>query len=194
MTSPNILQLLAARAASSLCDWVNIAPLRKADNGDRTGDGLGLVFVAMVHTKAPPPPPDALEKLTAVLLAMMQDRTRESGGGCYISLDCDYHPNRALVDVAERAGLAGVTWPNKSTITISTVYSDGSGSNRVTVSQGYRAPTFYHHCLPEEGGWLVTREFTVAAPILDVCLAAAKAGHPALVWQPFDQASSVTSV
>lgn len=187
MTTPiNTIHHLSIRAASILCEWANLNPLRKNDNGSPGTRGITAILGAMAD-RGEALPGDAHGRLTAAISERLAALSK-ARDGIYFTLVVDYHPGRELADLAAAAGLGGVSWPIKSRLRITSRFSDGSGDEAVSETQGYRAPSTTYKLISEDRGWLVTRNFTVDNKIVDLCLGAAKSGHPALKWEPLSDA------
>ena len=182
MISETTILHLATRAASILCEWANLNPLRKNDNGCPTTGGITAMLGAMAD-KGAALPDDAHGRLTTAIAERLAALSK-ARDGIYFTLDVDYHPGRELADLSTVAGLVGVSWPIKSSLRITSRFSDGSGDEAVSESQGYRAPATTYKLISDGRGWLISENFTVDNKIVDLCLDAAKNGHPALKWEP----------
>lgn len=182
MLDEKTIQHLASRAASILCVWAGLDPMRKNDNGDRSSPASGLTMIlGAMADKGAPLPSDAHARLTQAIAVRLAAKAKEREG-IYFTLDVDYHPGRELTEISAAAGLA-VSWPIKSHLCITSPYSDGSGDLSVSDAQGYGRPATTYKLLSEDRGWLITTGFTVDRKIADLCLDAAKAGHPDLKWE-----------
>lgn len=105
--------------------------------------------------------------------------------GAYVSFDTDYGPGRALSDLGAACGLSPQVWPNKSMMSVHKVYTDGSGSNSVSVSTGYhgRTTTYYLTC----DGWLVAN-VNIPPALHNVVRRACERGEvdkSIAAWEPF---------
>jgi hypothetical protein len=176
------ITLLANRAADLLCAWADLPSTRKNDNGDRSYRGGLSMMLGVLADKGVPLPSDAHRRLSAELVALCKKHVADRGY-VYLSMDVDYGPSVHLQKLAAAAGLERITWPIKSHMTITTVCSDGSGSDAVIDSQGYGAPQTTYKLASGGAGWLITKGFYVDSKIEDVCIAAARGGHPALKWE-----------
>jgi len=142
------LQHIADRVALILGEWLNVSPARKVDNGDPAHGGMTMLLGMMAQAKEPAPTPDIVPRMSAHLLNVLRAAAQ---GSIYLSLRCDYGPDRTLADLSEACDIK-TSWPWKTTMTV-TAYADTGIS--VRYSQGYRAPWVYHQYLPGEG-WLVS--------------------------------------
>lgn len=189
--SENTIKLLAQRAAAILAKWIGLDGTTKFNNGDSLlVGGMASMFASLVDHQAPPV--SAQQRIESAILEMINDRFEDSRkrgyepNGLYMVFSSDYGPDHDLKVLSEKAGIKDSAWPWKSSLTLTTTYSDGSGSESVRDSRGYRARGVSHRLLPNAEGWLISHGFDVPTPILDVCLAAAKAGHEALIFESIE--------
>jgi len=188
MTREATIKILAGRAASLLAQWAGLAGPSKFNNGDPSPTGAMCMALATLCDIGEAPPSDAQERLEKAIIdtiAAQDAETRRRGyrvDGLYFNVSVDYGPDHRLVELAALAGLENVQWPWKSSLSIGMVYSDGSGTEHVRDS---RSGTY--RLLPNNEGWLITRGFEIPTPVLDVCLAAAKSGHPAMTFEPMPE-------
>lgn len=137
---------LAARTAMLLGEWAGLAPGRKVNNG---GNGMAAALMLLSGAvRSEKPSSSTVEKMAENILAKL----RTSKDGAYLSFGVDYGPDFRLTALVDECGIRA-SWPNKSQMSVSKVYSDGSGANSVSVSTGYHAPTISHYLT--ETGWLV---------------------------------------
>lgn len=171
------LRHLARRTAQILLEWLNVSPLAKHDNGERSvNSAMGMMLGVMAHPDRPPPA-DAAAKIEQHVFE--QIRRREH---IYYVLDVDYGPGNELVTLTRACGLDGVTWPIKSTLTVTTgANKHGTISNR----RGYQAKSLDHILCPAQGGWLLTTDLNVDDRLHDIVVPAVQAGHAVGTWEPF---------
>jgi hypothetical protein len=146
MHSKDINAYLASRTASLLAEWAGLAPVAKAQIGDPMGTAL-LLMSKRVRSETPSL--SAVQNMESHIFAALSSHD----DGAYISYNVDYGLDYMLSSLADACGIRA-SWPNKSSMAVSKVYRDGSGSNSVSVSTGYRAPTVTHYLT--DAGWLVS--------------------------------------
>lgn len=145
LTAADINARLAARTAALLAEWAGLSPAQKVRFGDPMVSALTLMSGAVRSTS---PSSDAVAKMNAYLLNALS----KQNNGAYTSFSVDYGPEGNLRDLAAACGI-NTSWPNKSRMSVTKVYPDGSGDNSVSVSTGYHAPTITHYLT--NSGWLV---------------------------------------
>lgn len=101
------------------------------DNGDREGmGGIAGVLADMMNK----PIDDAdVDKFEVILSEKIRARNEKYGGYSYMSIYCDYGPDRILYDSAKEAGIETNNFPWKTGM-----YID-FGEGKIEVRDGYRA-------------------------------------------------------
>lgn len=179
MNADEINTLLATRTADLLSRWAGLPVLAKLQIGDVSGDGMAYMAISGVVKNG-----DVNAPTHAAIVAYVKKILDRSGDGAYVTFDTDYGPGRALRDLSDACGIMDNVWPNKSMMHVNKIYSDGSGSNSVSVSTGYHGRTTTHYLTSD--GWLVTG--TSVAPCLhDVVRRACERGEldkNVATWEP----------
>ena len=193
------------------------AKYNNGDPSIRGGMCMALATLCDTSEAPPSDAQERLEKAIIDTIAAQDAETRRRGyrvDGLYFNVSVDYGPDHRLVELAALAGLENVQWPWKSSLSIGMVYSDGSGTEHVRDSRsghrgevrvgdadevveetgdagvlvgGHGGHEDTYRLLPNNEGWLITRGFEIPTPVLDVCLAAAKSGHPAMTFEPMPE-------
>jgi len=165
----HVIELVAARAAELLGEWIGLSPFAKSDNGDESSvGGLAMVLGAMLAAKAPPPPPDAVERMRDHILADIAGRAK-NGQVMRMTYDVDYGPGRELSRLAESCEIKS-SWPIKSHLTIYLHHSKTSIYNK----RNYGAEGLTHYLI-DGRGWIVSPS-TIDARVLPIVLAAIDRG------------------
>lgn len=181
MKTDEINTLLATRTADLLAKWAGLPVLSKLQVGcDANGLGIALMAISGAVKDG-----DVNAKTHAAIVAYVKKILDNKNDGAYVSFDTDYGPGRALSDLGAACGLSPQVWPNKSMMSVHKVYTDGSGSNSVSVSTGYhgRTTTYYLTC----DGWLVAN-VNIPPALHNVVRRACERGEvdkSIAAWEPF---------
>lgn len=179
MTTDDINTLLATRAADLLAKWAGLPMASKLQIGDVNGMGVAFMAISGMAKNG-----DVKSPTHAAIVAYVKKIIDRSRDGAYVTFDTDYGPGRALQELSGACGVPSNVWPAKSMMSVNKIYSDGSGSNSVSVSTGYHGRTTTHYLTDD--GWLVAG--TSIAPCLhDVVRRACERGEldkNVATWEP----------